>query len=124
MTNTTRPLALLMLTLPLLVPACGVFGRSPIGLELRESGRFDSEWRRYLQLPPHKSLAFAGEVEGRYVIGYGFDEISGHAAEYAALKDCEIRRVDKRIESECRTVAIDDEFIDEDGDLLGSIRAD
>lgn len=123
MTKMTRPFALLIVAMPMLAAACG-FGRSPIGLELRESGRFDSEWRHYLKLTPHKSLAFAGEVEGRYVIGYGFDEITGHAAEYAALRDCEIRRVDKRIEPECRTVAIDDKFIDEDGDLLGSIRSD
>jgi hypothetical protein len=123
MIKTTGPFAFLIVVLPLLAAACG-FGRSPIGSELRESGRFDSEWRRYLQFPPHKSLAFAGDVEGRYVIGYGFDEVSGHAAEYAALRDCEIRRVDKRIETECRTVAIDDEFIDEDGDLIGSIRAE
>jgi hypothetical protein len=70
MIKTTGPFAFLIVVLPLLAAACG-FGRSPIGLELRESGRFDSEWRRYLQFPPHKSLAFAGDVEGRYVIGYG-----------------------------------------------------
>jgi hypothetical protein len=87
----------------------------PIGLELRSSGRFDTEWRAYLKLPPHKSVAIAGDVEGRYVIGYGFEKATRAAASSAAMEDCNLRRADKRIEDSCRIVAVDDEMI---GDLI------
>jgi len=103
--------ATLVVLLALLACACAN-GLGPIGLELRENGRFDMEWRRYLELAPHKSLAFAGDVEGLYVIGYGFDQITSDAAEFAAMRDCELRREDKRIEETCRTVAVGTELID------------
>lgn len=86
--------------------------RGPIGLKLRSSGRFDSEWRHYLEFAPHKSLAFAGDVEGRFVIGYGFAEITADAAESAAISDCELRRRDRKIEDPCRIVAVDDERVE------------
>ena len=102
---------MLVVLLPVLTCACA--NRiGPIGLELRENGRFDIEWRHYLELAPHKSLAFAGDVEGLYVIGYGFDQITSDAAEFAAMRDCELRRADKRIAEVCRTVAVDAELID------------
>jgi hypothetical protein len=103
--------ATLVAVLALLACACAN-GLGPIGLEMRENGRFDIEWRRYLELAPHKSLAFAGDVEGLYVIGYGFDQITSDAAEFAAMRDCELRRADKRIDDVCRTVAVDAELID------------
>jgi len=95
---------------PLLMCACTI-DHGPIGLELRSSGRFDSEWNHYLQLEAHKSLAFAGDVEGRYVIGYGFEEATLAEAMTAAIDDCELRRADKRIEDPCKIVAVDDALI-------------
>jgi len=107
----SHPAVLVALLSPLLC-AC-TSGNGAMGLELRENGRFDSEWRLYLQLASHKSLAFAGDIEGRYVIGYGFDEVTEEAAKFAAIRDCKMRRSDKRIEDECRTVAVDDELVEE-----------
>ena len=96
--------------LPLLLCACTI-DHGPIGLELRSSGRFDYEWNHYLQLQAHKSLAFAGDVEGRYVIGYGFEEATLAEAMAAAIDDCNLRRADKRIEDPCKVVAVDDALI-------------
>jgi hypothetical protein len=105
---------LLCVLLFVLLSAC-TSERGPIGLQLRSSGRFDTEWRAYLKLPPHKSIAFAGDVEGRYVIGYGFEKATTAEAMSAAMEDCNLRRADKRIEDSCRIVAVDDEMI---GDLI------
>jgi hypothetical protein len=99
-----------LVSIPLVLCAC-VSEHGPIGLELRSSGRFDSEWRHYLQLEPHKSLAFAGDVEGRYAIGYGFEGATLAEAMTAAIDDCNLRRADKRIEDPCKIVAVDDELI-------------
>jgi hypothetical protein len=96
--------------IPLLSLAC-TGERGPIGLQLRTSERFDTEWRDYLKLPPHKSVAFAGDPEGRYVIGYGFEKATRAAAMSAAIEDCNLRRADKRIEDPCEIVAVDDELI-------------
>jgi len=95
---------------PLLLCACAR-EHGPIGLQLRSSGRFDSEWNHYLQLEAHKSLALAGDVEGRYVIGYGFEEATLAEAMTAAIDDCDLRRADKRIEDPCKIVAVDDALI-------------
>lgn len=100
--------------IPLLVGVllCACTGeRGPIGLQLRSSGRFDTEWREYLKLPPHKSVAFAGDTEGRYVIGYGFEKATRAEAMSAAMEDCNQRRADRRIEDSCRIVAVNDEMI-------------
>ena len=96
--------------IPLLLCAC-TSEHGPIGLELRTSERFDTEWRNYLKLAPHKSVAFAGDVEGRYVIGYGFEMATRAEAISAAIEDCNLRRADKRIEDPCQIVAVDDELI-------------
>jgi hypothetical protein len=102
--------AIRFVLIPLLLCAC-TGARGPIGLQLRTSERFDTEWREYLKLPPHKSVAFAGEVEGRYVIGYGFEKATPAEAMSAAIEDCNLRRADRRIEDTCRIVAVDDELI-------------
>ena len=110
-----RRLARTVLLLPLLamlVQACPRRAGT-IGLELRDSGRFDAEWRRYLALDPHKSLAFSGDLEGRFVLGYSHDEASEGVAVENALADCRSRRTDRRIEDECRTIAVDDELVEE-----------
>jgi hypothetical protein len=99
-----------LVSISLALCAC-VSEHGPIGLELRSSGRFDSEWSHYLKLETHKSLAFAGDVEGRYAIGYGFEQATLAEAMTAAIEDCNSRRRDKRIEDPCRIVAVDDELI-------------
>ncbi len=113
--ETHVPSSLRRMTRLLLVAVlmCACSGqRGPTGLQQRAIGRFDSEFHHYLQFAPHKSLALAGDVEGRFVIGYGFDEITVDAAESAAISDCELRRRDKRIEDPCRIVAVDDERVE------------
>jgi hypothetical protein len=62
-------------------------------------------------LEPHKSLAFAGDVEGRYAIDYGFEEATLAETITAAIEDWNFRRADKRIEDPCKIVAVDDEPI-------------
>jgi len=90
---------------------CGP-SRTPIGIELRATGRFDGELGRYASFAPHKSLAFVGEPDGVYVFGYAHELADKDAAVAQALKECEARRQDRRIEGSCRTIAIDDEMLE------------
>ena len=85
---------------------------SPIGVPLPTTNRFEFEWRHYGRLAPNKSIAVAGDMSGVYVSGYAYRQESEMAAVDAALAACESRRLDKRLESPCRTYAIGDSTID------------
>ena len=83
----------------------------PIGVKLRTRKQFESGWRRYLRLSPPKSLAVAGNLDGVYVSGLAYDHDSTARAVEAAIEYCEQRRIDRRIEDDCTTYAIDDEIV-------------
>lgn len=85
-----------------------------LGLPMRTTPQFEVELTRYAKLPAQKSMAIAGDPKEIYVSGYAYDYLLQEAAVQAALKYCELRREDLRIEAECRTYAIGDEIIGED----------
>lgn len=80
---------------------------APIGIELRAKTRFESEWKHYLELPTHKSLAVAGDPSGVYASGSTFGYGDRAAAVRDALNFCRERRADRRVTDECRTYAVD-----------------
>ncbi len=84
-------------------------GSSSIGIKMPKRTRFASEWRTYEKLPEFKSLAVAGDRAGIYVSGVAYDHRHRETAVEAALRYCEERRVDRRIEAPCQTVAINGE---------------
>ncbi len=87
---------------------------TPMGVALRTQTQFDSEFKRYREMAPRKAMAVAGDVGGSYVIGYSHAYPTTDMAIEDALEFCEQRRVDRRIESECRIYAVDDEVMSED----------
>jgi len=89
-----------------LIVACN---RAPIGMPLPEGSRFQSQWKHYVRLQPHKAIAVAGDMSGQFVAGYSFGYATESDAIDAALADCESRRADRRIEDRCRTFAVGNE---------------
>jgi hypothetical protein len=90
-------------------------GGSPMGVPLRGMTQFDSEWKNYQRLGGQKALAVAGDLNGVYVSGFAFAYPIQVLANDEALENCEERRVDRRIEGECRLYAIDDDLVQEAG---------
>jgi hypothetical protein len=95
-----------------LVPATAVVmglacvGGAPMGNPIPEESRFVKEWHRYLGLPEAKSLALAGDVNGRFVFGYTHGLSDARLAERRALAECELRRRIQAIEEPCRVFAV------------------
>ena len=85
-----------------------------MGVTLRTQTQFESEFKHYRKMVPRKAMAVAGDVGSRYVIGYSHAYPTSDMAIEDALEFCEQRRVDRRIESECRIYAVDDEVVSED----------
>lgn len=101
-----------VVVLIVLLPLAGCRGNAkPIGVELRDRSRFDSEWQRYLALEPHKALAVAGDPQGLYATGFSFGKASREQAEQEALAACDLRRSDRRIEPPCRLHAVGNEIL-------------
>jgi hypothetical protein len=87
---------------------------TPMGVALRSPTQFDFELKRYREMASRKAMAVAGDVGGRYVIGYSHAYPTTDMAIESALEFCEQRRVERRIEAECRIYAVDDEVVSED----------
>ena len=90
-------------------------GGSPMGVELRGTTQFASQWARYQRLSDLKALAVAGDLRGVYVSGFAFSYPIQALANDEALDSCELRRTDRRIEDACRLYAIGDERIEDAG---------
>ena len=95
----------------LAVGGCMRSGGSPMGIALREMTQFESEWKNYQRLGSLKALAVAGDLHGVYVSGFAFAYPIQALANDEALENCEERRVDRRIEIECRLYAIGDDRV-------------
>jgi hypothetical protein len=115
MTPAPHPLAAAFLAL--LVAAAPLAGcrrsAGPIGIPLKQTSQFENEMQRYRGFDPHKAIAVAGDVGGRYAMGYAQGLRSREAAIAEALAYCEQRRKDRRIEAECRLHAVGDEVVAE-----------
>jgi len=99
----------------LAVAGCMRSGGSPMGIPLREVTRFDAEWNDYLRLSSRKALAVAGDRSGVYVSGFAHAYPIQALANDEALERCEERRLDLRIESECRLYAVGDQRVEDAG---------
>jgi hypothetical protein len=94
---------------------CMRSGGSPMGIPLREMTRFESEWKNYQRLRNLKALAVAGDLNGVYASGFAYAYPVQALANDEALENCEERRVDLRIEDECRLYAIGNDRVTEAG---------
>ena len=100
----------------LLVAGCSWGTGQPMGIEMRKRSLFESEWRNYRKLEPHKSFAVAGDPDGVFTTGYAFGLPSSETAIEEALKFCGKRRAERRIKDDCVTWAVNDELISGDSD--------
>jgi hypothetical protein len=91
----------------LALPGCWLPSQ-PIGIEMRNKTRFESEWQAYLDLPGPKALAVAGDLDGVYASGFAAGASNEQEATDQALRDCDDRRADRRIADPCQTYAIGD----------------
>jgi len=105
----------LMLLCPLAAAGCMRSGGSPMGVALRSSTQFESEWRHYQSRSGLKALAVAGDLRGVYASGFAFSYPIQALANDEALDACEERRSDRRIGDECRLYAIGDERVEDAG---------
>jgi hypothetical protein len=95
------------LALVALVAAAGCGSkREPMGVELQKQTRFQSEWKKYLQLPQFKAMAVAGDINGVYASGVSQGQSDWQVAVVEALKQCESRRKERGITQPCSTFAI------------------
>jgi len=85
----------------------------PMGIPLRTTTRFEAEWTSYRALPPHKAFAVAGDIEGVYVSATAYGDQSAQVTSDRALRACEQRRKDRRIEPKCQTYAVDETIVAE-----------
>ncbi len=97
-----------------LIAAGGCFrsGGSPMGVPLRSTTQFESEWRSYQRLTGLKALAVAGDLRSVYVSGFAWAYPVQELANDEALENCEERRADRRVEDACRLYAIGDERLE------------
>jgi hypothetical protein len=90
-------------------------GGSPMGVPLRETTQFESEWKNYQRLGSLKALAVTGDLSGVYVSGFAFAYPIQALANDEALENCDERRVDRRLADACRLYAIGDDRVPEVG---------
>jgi len=58
-----------------------------------------------------RAIAVAGDLNGVYASGFAYAYPIQALANDEALENCEERRIDRRIEGECRLYAIDDDRV-------------
>ena len=94
--RTLRSLEILTASL-LAVGGCFRSGGSPMGVPLRSTTQFESEWSGYQRLTGLKALAVAGDLRGVYVSGFAWAYPAQEFANDEALENCEERRADRRV---------------------------
>ena len=108
MTRAEHPPAFLALALLALLPFGCVVAGSPMGVEYKARTQFESEWSKYRKLAPNKAMAIAGDIHGRYVLGYAHVFPSEASAIEEALSACELRREDRRVVAPCKLFAVNE----------------
>ena len=93
---------------------------TPMGVAFKSRTQFESEWSKYLDFSPNKAIVIAGEIRGRYVLGYSFAFPTEAGAIEDALSACESRRMDRQILSDCVLYAIDDRVVSAGAGELGA----
>jgi len=98
-------LSLLLACAACLLPACAKQSRS-------EPHRgVEALWRDYLEMPPERALALAGDPDRRWVGAAGGGHASQIEAERSALAECRTRRAARRMQAPCRLYATGAEIV-------------
>jgi len=89
----------------LLLGACAQGGRAP-------HGDLAPVWRSYRALPEQRALAIAGVLrQNLWVAGASGGHATSDAAESEALRECQKRRKQQRMQAPCRIYAVGDEVV-------------
>ena len=83
-----------------------------MGQPIPDESRFVKEWSRYRTLAGHKALFVAGDIEGRFIMGYAHGLETPDGAMRQAEDECERRRAARDIEAACRLYAREGEAVD------------
>lgn len=70
-----------------------------------------SLWREYLELPPARALALAGDLDRLWVGAVAGGQASQIDAEQSALAECRRRRLARRMRAPCRLYATGGEIV-------------
>lgn len=68
-------------------------------------------WREFLELPPERALAIAGDPDRVWVGGASGGHASRSEAEQSALARCQQGRAARRLRAPCRLYASGDEIV-------------
>jgi hypothetical protein len=71
----------------------------------------ESLWRAFLEMPPERALALAGDPDRRWVGAAGGGHASQLEAEKSALAACQRRRAARRMQAPCRLYATGSEIV-------------
>ena len=82
-----------------------------MGVPLKSTTQFESEWSGYQRLTGLEALVVAGDLRGVYVSGFAWAYPAQELANDEALENCEERRADRRVAEKCRLYAIGDERV-------------
>ena len=99
-----RPASILLLTASLPLLACAASGPQPHrGIE--------GLWRQFVQLPPKRALALAGNPERVWVAGAVGGLETQTEASTSALAECRRKRRERRMQAPCILYAVGNEII-------------
>jgi len=70
-------------------------------------------FENYKTLKPNKAIAFTKGENGQYVFGQAFEYKSQAGAKARALKQCNDRRAQLKVEKSCKLLAVGDKFLEE-----------
>lgn len=68
-------------------------------------------WRSYLEMPPERALALAGNPDRQWVAAASGGHDSRDEAEEAVLIECRARRAVRRMQAACRLYAVGGEIV-------------
>lgn len=108
----TNGLVVMAVAIAMTVAAC-VHMSTPIGIKLRGSTQFESNWNSYTKLPMSKAFALAGGISSKHVSGLAWGKASAEDAAEEAMRFCEERRRDRRITEACHLYALGDHIVAE-----------
>jgi hypothetical protein len=78
---------------------------------------FDRHFERYLSQPHQKAMAIAGDFNGEWTYGYGYAFRSTGLAIDKAFEECNRRRHDLNVPSECRLYAVGNQIVEGNPEL-------
>jgi hypothetical protein len=83
---------------------------------------FERHFERYLSQPHQKAMAIAGDLNAEWTYGYGYSFKSTGLAIDKAFEECNRRRHDLNVLSDCRLYAVGNEVIEGNPELKARYR--